>query len=168
MKYIFLFLICALFASCFNEGDCLITATNIMHIQFKKKSNSAIDTTIHFAYQSISFSGTDTFAIVRQAHEVLLPIDISSSTNSATIIFHRINIADTTIQVTDTLEIGYLKQSKVISKDCGAYTFYSNLKILKTNLKSTQIKTFSTSLIKDPTASSVATSSYAINYQILY
>jgi hypothetical protein len=168
MKYIFPFLFCALFASCFNEGDCLITATNIMHIQFKKKSNVTIDTFMNFAYHSISFSGTDTFMIVRPAaHEVLLPIDINSAINSATLIFHRIN-PDSSIQATDTIQFGFNKQSKVISKDCGAFIFYSDLKILRTNLKSTQIKTYSTSLLKDPTASSVLPSSYAINYQIFY
>ena len=168
MKYIFLFLICALFASCFNEGDCLITATDIMHVQFKKKSNSALDTLMYFSYHSVSFSGSDTFLIVKPyASELLLPLEINSSTNSTTVIFHRIN-PDSTIQETDTLQIGYSKQSRVITKDCGAYTFYSNLKILHTNLKSTQIKVFSTSLIKDPTLSSLTPSSYAINYQILY
>lgn len=167
MKYIFPFLICALFGSCFNEGDCLITATNLMHIQFKKKSNISLDTFVNFAPQSIFFSGTDSVASITVAtNELLLPVDIDPSTNATTFYFHRVNPYDSTVLITDTLEVEYSKQTKVISKDCGAYTFYSNLKILNTNLKS--LKVLSTSLIKDPTAGSTAPSSYAINYQIYY
>jgi|GEM_PF-775792 len=166
MRYLFPFFICALFASCFSEGDCLISATNYLHIQFKKKSNTTKDTAIQFAYQSISISGTSTFLVVRPAtNEILIPVDISNETSSTTFIFHRIN-ADSTITATDLLQVGYTKQSKVISKDCGAYTFFQNLKILNTTLDSTQIKVFNTSLVKDPTGFTIA--SYALNYQILY
>ncbi|GHM99245.1 hypothetical protein WSM22_07350 [Cytophagales bacterium WSM2-2] len=139
-----------------------------MHIQFKKRSNSAKDTAILFATQSVIISGTDSvISVVGAQKELLLPVDVNSQANSTTFIFHRLSTDNVTV-VSDTLEIGYTKQSKLVSKDCGAYTYYQNLTILKTSksLESSQFKTFSTSLIKDPTASLIT--SYAINYQILY
>lgn len=150
-----------LFASCFNEGDCLVSATNIMYIQFKKKSNHTKDTAITFAYYSISLLGVDTPLTVKPATaSLLLPVDINS--DATTFIFHRIN-ADSTDRKHDTLQVSYNRQTRVVSRDCGAYTFYVNLKIQKTSLDSLNIKTFSTSLLKDPTSSA-----YAVNYQIFY
>ncbi len=164
MKFVLLIFICGLFVSCFDPGDCLISATNLMHIQFKTQRNQHLDTIVTFAYYSIEVSGTDSVLRVRPAvAELLLPVDISKDTT--TFIFHRIN-ADSSVIGTDTLRLGYVRQGKVISPACGAFTYYQNLKILKTNLGSEQIKAFSSSLIKDPTKSDI--SAYAVNYQIFY
>jgi hypothetical protein len=165
MRVVLFFFICACLASCFSEGDCLISATNYMHIQFRKKSNTALDSAV--AMTSIAVSGTDSIFVFKNDttfHEILLPVDIHNI--STTFIFARQSLTDASVTAVDTMQIGYTPQSKIISKECGAFTFYKDLKILKTNLSSTQIKTLSTSLIKDPTSS--GTSAYAINYQIYY
>ncbi len=162
MKYLFLFFVCALFASCFNEGDCLITATNQLRIQFRKKTSTKTDSLIVF--NSIVVSGTDTILIPSSSvREILLPIDVNADTTL--FVFNRLNPADNS-NVADSLVLSYTRQGKVISKDCGAYTFYQDLKIKKTNL--TDIKTYSISLIKAPTGSPTDFNSYALNYQILY
>ncbi len=167
MKFAVLILICALFGSCFNDGNCLITATNFMHIQFKNettKLDSALD------LKAIYVSGTDSSLVVKVAtHEILLPLDIHS--NTTTFVMQRTNPVDTTIIVYDTLRVGYSMQSKVIAKDCGAFTYYYDLKLLYTNLKDSQIKVFSTSLLADPTQyvpASVNYQAYAVNFQIFY
>lgn len=166
MKYVFPFFLCALFASCFSEGDCSISATNFMHIQFKKRRSLKEDTVITFAYKSVEIVGKSVALTYRPAaSEILLPLDIDPSVSSTTFIFHRIN-ADSSKQATDTIEIGYVMQSKVITKECGAYNFYKDLKILNTNLDSVQIKAFNKNLLKDPNSS--ATTAYALNYQIFY
>jgi hypothetical protein len=165
MKYLLIILIGGLFASCFNEGDCLVSATNIMYIQFKKKSNHTKDTAVAFAYRpSISLTGTinDSTIRVKPATTGLwLPVDINRDTT--TFILHRIDPSDTIKPYDDILQVSYIRQSKVISRDCGAYTFFTNLKIQKTSLDSAQIKYFSKSLLKDPTSSA-----YAVNLQIFY
>lgn len=152
--------------SCFNDGNCLITATNFMHIQFKSqntKLDSALDLT------TIYVSGTDSILVVNAAEkEILLPLDIHS--NTTTFVLQRTNSSNT-LSGSDTLTVGYSAQSKVIAKDCGAFTYYRDLRILYTNLKDSQIKVFSTSLLTDPTlytAGSVNTQAYAVNYQIFY
>jgi hypothetical protein len=166
MKFAMFLLIAVLSGSCFSDGNCLITATNYVHIQFKKETNkldSALDLT------AIYVSGTDTSLVINAAtSEILLPIDIHS--NTTTFILQRTNSLNKP-PVSDTLRVGYSTQSKVIAKDCGAFTYYQNLKILHTNLKDSQIKAFSTSLLTDPTlyvAGAVTYQAYAVNYQIFY
>ncbi len=162
MKFAVLILIVALFGSCFNEGDCLISATNYMHIQFKKETNIKLDTAV--VLDTIHISGTDTVLVINSAtKEILLPVDIHSTTT--TFVFQRTNPADSSLAY-DTLQVGYTTQSKVIAKDCGAFTYYQNLIVLYKSLKDSQLKIFSTSLIKDPTSSGI--SAYAVNYQIFY
>ena len=164
MKFALLIFVCLLFAGCFNPGDCLVSATNYLHIQFKKKSNHAIDTLVSFSYYSIFVSGTDSLLRVRPSTAtLLLPLDVSK--NVTTFIFHRIS-PDSTAIATDTLQLGYNRQGKVISPDCGAFTYYQNLKVLKSNLPSTQINMISTSLVRDPTISDI--SAYAVNFQLFY
>ena len=137
-----------------------------MHIQFKKRRSVKEDTTITFAYNSVEILGKSVALTYRPAaSEILLPLDIDPSASSTTFIFHRI-YADTSQQAIDTIEIGYVKQSKVITKDCGAYNFYKDLKILSTNLDSAQIKAFNKNLLKDPNSSAIT--AYALNYQIFY
>lgn len=157
MRYIFAFFVGVLVIGCFSEGDCLVTATNQLHIQLKKRTNSAKDTAVTF--NSITLSGVAQISGTVTLQEFLLPLNIKS--DSTLIIFNRANSSKP-----DSILLGYSRQSKVITKDCGAYTYFQNLKILKTNLDSTQFKVFHTLLLKDPT--STAVTAYAINYQILY
>jgi hypothetical protein len=157
MKYVFAFFVVGLVMGCFSEGDCLITATNQLHIQLKKRSNTAKDTLMTF--NSISISGGGTSAVSAPISEFLLPLNIKS--DSTLLVFSRANASSP-----DSILLGYTRQSKIITKDCGAYTYFQNLKILKTNLDSTQFKVFHTILLKDPTSSAIT--AYALNYQILY
>jgi len=161
MKYAVLILICVLFGSCLNDGNCLITATNYIHVQFKKESNK-LDTLVDLT--TISVSGTDPdssiLIINSSTKEILLPLDIHS--NKTTFIFNYKNSSPP-----DTLQVGYTAQSKVIAKDCGAFTYYQNLNVLQSSLEDSQIKVFSTSLLKDPTIGN-SYSAYAVNYQIFY
>jgi hypothetical protein len=164
MKFLGLLLLALVVGSCFSDGDCLISATNYMHLQFKKRTNVGLDTTLYFTH--IYVSGTDSIIFKNDTlvSDILLPVDIQS--NSTTFVLQYTSLSDPSRFTFDTLQVGYTTQSKVIAKDCGAFTYYQNLKILKTNLKEAQIKTFSTALIKDPTSTVI--SAYAVNYQLLY
>ena len=131
-----------------------------MHIQFKKESNK-LDTAVDLTTIFVLDTDPDSTLIVNSApKEILLPVDIHSSIT--TFIFHYKNNS-----IPDTLQVGYTAQSKVIAKDCGAFTYYQNLNVLHSSLKESQIKAFSTSLLKDPTLGN-SYSAYAVNYQIFY
>ena len=162
MKFAALGLICVLLGSCLNDGNCLITATNYMHIQFKKESNSKLDTLVNLTTIFVSGANPDSILKINSAtNEILLPVNIHS--NATTFIFNYENSS-----TSDTLQVGYTTQSKIIAKECGAFTYYQNLKILYTKLK---VKAFSTSLLTDPTlyvAGSINYQAYAVNYQIFY
>jgi len=171
MKYVFPFFICVLFASCFSEGDCLITATNYVRIQFKKKENNAQDTVVTFAYHSVNIEGQATSLRYAATSQILLPLNTDQDSASTTFILYRIKATDSTnVKATDTLRLGYTKQTKVISKDCGAFTFYQNLKVLKLNTTgdSIGINTISKNCLKDPTGAANSYTSYAVNFQIFY
>jgi len=157
MKYVFAFFVGGLILGCFSEGDCLISATNQLHVQFKKRSNSAKDTIVTF--NSITISGAGTSTTVNPTSELLLPLNIKS--DSTLIVFNRANAS-----IPDSILLSYNRQTKVITKDCGAYTYFINLKVVKRNLDSAQIKVFNKVLLKDP--ASTATTAYALNYQILF
>lgn len=162
MKWFVLVSLLALFGGCFNDGNCVITATNSMHIQFKKESNKT-DSTI--TLDTVYISGTDTFLIVNSAlTEILLPVDVHH--NVTTFVLTHTN-SDKTKYGSDTIQVGYTAQSKVIARDCGAFTYYQNLNVLHTSLKDSQLKSLSTSLLKDPTIGETP-SAYAVNYQIFY
>jgi len=139
-----------------------------MHIQFKKLSNSK-DSAILLNTVQISGVSKDSIPPVNaKVTEILIPIDIHDTTTI--FILQRTNPADSTTHY-DTLQVGYTAQTKVIAKDCGAFTYYQNLKVLSSNLKDSQIKAFSTSLLTDPTlyvAGSANYQAYAVNYQIFY
>lgn len=160
MKYIFLlFIAMVLVSSCYNEGDCLITSTNNMYIHFSKRSNHAIDSALFI--DTVFVSGSDTVQIYNSSLTVLLlPVDINHDTTMFVI---KHTNSTKTVFASDTLKVAYIRQSKVITKACGAYTFFNGLKMVKTNLEDSQIKPYSTSLIYDPTSSA-----YALNYQIFY
>ena len=130
-----------------------------MYIHFSKRSDHTIDSVL--LVDTIFVSGTDTLLVSNQSlSSLLLPVDINHDTT--TFIIKHTNSAKK-VFASDTLQVTYKRQSKVIAKACGAYTFFSDLKIVKTNLEESQIKTFSTSLIYDPTSSA-----YALNYQLFF
>jgi hypothetical protein len=164
MKYAAFILICMVLGSCLNDGNCLITATNNMHLKFKTHRDNKTDTAI--ALTTILISGTVPDSVLKinaTTSEILLPVDIHRDTTTF--------ILQYTSAPSDTLQVTYSKQSKVIAKDCGAFTYYQNLRILHTSFKETQVKEFSTSLLTDPTlyvAASPNYQAYAVNYQISY
>jgi hypothetical protein len=138
-----------------------------MHIQFKKLDDTKLDSAI--VLDTVYISGTDTFLVYNAAvHEILLPVDIHS--NTTTFVLTHSNSTKTSFG-SDTLQVGYSVQSRVIAKDCGAFTYYQNLEIVRKSLKDSQIKAFSTSLLTDPTLYVPASpnyQAYAVNYQIFY
>ena len=164
MKYAGIILICVVLGSCLNDGNCIITATNNMHIQFKTHRDHKTDTSINIT--AIYVSGTDSVLSVNaEVKEVLIPVDIHRDTT--TFIFQYSNATS------NTLQVSYTGQTKIIAKDCGAFTYYQNLKVLypTTDFKESQIKEFSTSLLVDPTlyaGSKKNPSAYAVNYQIFF
>ncbi len=160
MRYIFPIIIFVLFSSCFSEGDCLVTATNQMYIQLKKKSAPTTDTLIYFL--NIQVSGTDSvFKFTSSTASLLLPLNIKRDTTS--FIFQRVNPLDSSQVIpADTFRVSYTRLTKVLGKNCGAYQFYQNLNPVKVS-RSLSVKDYNNFLIKNP-----STQQNALNYQLFF
>jgi hypothetical protein len=159
MRILLFFVTCLILSGCFTQGDCLVSATNLMRIQFKKK-NTKSDTSVSITY--VSFSGTDSIlAPTTAVTELILPVD--GHVDSTRFIFHRVKASDNSITGVDTLTVKYDIQSSVATPDCGAYTYYQNLKVVKFSRGDSLIKVFNKSLAKDPTSQT-----YAINFWIYF
>jgi hypothetical protein len=155
MARIFLFLLVLLLgASCFNEPDCIVTASSAVKIDFKRVEinqttlvSTVVDATIPFT--SVSVSGIDTaFLKNRQLATLTLPIDPRAKK-----IKYVFDIAstNTTPARKDSIEFSYSAESRVISPTCGAYAFFFDLKVTSTNLDSTRYRVLNTRLLKNTT-----------------
>jgi tetrahydromethanopterin S-methyltransferase subunit F len=158
MARLLLFLLVLLFGvSCFNEPDCLITASSAIKIDFRQtKTNpttlvrSVVDSALVF--NSVFVSGIDTAYIKYRANQtftsVTLPVDPRVKT-----IKYVFNIRSTSGVITrkDSLEFSYASESIVIAPRCGAYTYFLDLKVTNTNYDSTRYRIVSSRLLKSTT-----------------
>jgi hypothetical protein len=159
MRILLFFVACLVLSGCFTQGDCLVSATNMMRIQFKKK-NTKSDTSISIT--AIEISGTDSILVpVSALTELAIPVNGRADTTR--FIIHRVKATDNSITGVDTLTIQYNIQGSVATPDCGAFTYYQNLKILKFSRGDSLINAFNRNLAKDPTSQV-----YAINYWIYF
>jgi len=104
-------------AGCLNEPDCIITSTNRVKISFKIDSKTARP----IAFTKINVSGLEKdFYAGQTVSAVDLPVDPENIESTFTFYFEdRI----------ETMRLTYIKQSEVISADCGAFTNYSSLAV---------------------------------------
>ena len=180
MRILLLFVVCLVMSSCFTQGDCLVSATNNLRIQFKKK-NTATDTAVTITY--IEISGTDSILVPtivssKLAYLVLpktaaIPdpttalsdflIPINGHTDTTRFIFHRIKASDPTVADADILTLKYDIQGIVATSDCGAYNYYQNLRVIRFNRGDSLLKMYNRNLAKNPTSQE-----YAINLRIYF
>jgi hypothetical protein len=152
---LFLFTLLILFStSCFNEADCIITATTAIKIDFKQvKINSTtlvksvLDSALLLNYVKVSGIDTTYFKKVK-ASSVTLPINPSSK--EVTYIFER-NSASGAITKIDSIKFSYSDESRVLSAKCGAFTYFLNLKVTSTSFDSTKYKLVNNRLLKGAT-----------------
>jgi Family of unknown function (DUF6452) len=153
---ILLFALLLLFgASCFNEPDCIVTATTSIKIDFKQTTTnkttllkSIVDSTVIFS--SVYVYGIDTGAYIQNKKSSSVTLPINPEKKSMKYVF---NIQSTTGAITrkDSLEFSFDSESRVISQKCGAYTYFLNLKVTDTNLESTKYKLTNNRLLKNTT-----------------
>ena len=153
-RILLLLLLVLIGVSCFNEPDCIITATSAIKIDFKQykvdKNTlklTAVDTAVIFT--SVWVSGIDTaFAKNIQATSLTLPINLKEKA-----VKYRLNIrsASGTITRTDSLQYSFSSESRVIAPTCGAFTYFVNLKLTSTNLAETKYKLVNSNLLKSTT-----------------
>jgi hypothetical protein len=106
-----------LLSGCFEEPDCLITATNMLKIVFKLESG-AVDPV---SFTGITTTGSDTvFYSGGQASTVLLPLN-PSATGVRFVFTHSLGV--------DSLDLSYLAVAELVNPDCGTQLYFKGLEI---------------------------------------
>jgi hypothetical protein len=141
--------------SCFNEPDCIVTATTSIKIDFKQTKidgttllRSVVDSEVIFS--SVYVAGIDTGAFIQNKRLSSLTLPINPQTKSIKYVFN-IKSDNSAITRKDSLEFSFDSESRIISQKCGAFTYFLNLKIEQTNLDSTQYKLTNNRLLKNTT-----------------
>jgi len=141
-------------ASCFNEPDCIVTATTSIKIDFKQTKTdkttlikSVVDSALILNY--VKVTGIDTSYLTNKTTAtVTLPINPKEKT--ITYYLFRKSASGATTRL-DSIKFSFSEEGRVIAPKCGAYTFFLDLKVVQTSFSQTQYKITSTRLLKNTT-----------------
>jgi 3D (Asp-Asp-Asp) domain-containing protein len=151
-KYLLFTFLTILLSGCFDKGDCLITATNLMQVKLLTKADRK-ENKIKFSSVTVSGSNSILYKDTETA-TLLLPVDPGQGSTIFTL-----NYGSTP----STITVSYSQEAKVIAVDCGAFTYYEDLQITNTTYPEGSIKLFNTQLLHD-----VSTQAYANNVEIYF
>lgn len=151
-KYIFFTFLTVLLSGCFDKGDCLITATNVMQVKLLTKADRK-ENKVKFSSVTISGSNAILYKEVETA-TLLLPVNPGQGSTTFTLNYQ---------STTSTITVSYSQEAKVIAVDCGAFTYYNDLQLTDTTFPEGSIKLFNTQLLHD-----VTTQAYANNVEVYF
>lgn len=141
-------------ASCFNEPDCIVTATSSIKIDFKQTKTdkitllkSVVDSALVLKY--VNVTGIDT-AYVKNRISATLTLPINPKTKTITYYLFRQSVSGASTRL-DSIQFSFAEEGRVIAPKCGAYTFFLDLKVVQTSFSQTQYKITSTRLLKNTT-----------------
>lgn len=151
-KYLLFTFLTILLSGCFDKGDCLVTATNLMQVKLLTKADRK-ENKVKFSSVTVSGSNSILYKDAETA-TLLLPVDPGQSSTTFTL-----NYGSTPSMIT----VSYSQEAKVIAVDCGAFTYYKDLQITNTTYPEGSIKLFNTQLLHD-----VSTQAYANNVEVYF
>lgn len=121
--------------ACFDEGNCIVNFTDVVNVAFKNMNNSAI--TINF--DSVQSDGITLQNYTAQARSTLeLPVNPHRDTTRF-LLYYGGNI--------DSLDVTYKREAVILTSDCGANNYVTQLKIAFTSLDSARV--INDKLLKD-------------------
>ncbi len=155
MVRILLFLMMILVgSSCFNEPDCVVTASTAIKIDFKQTKTdkitllkSVVDSALVLNY--VNVTGIDT-AYIKNKITATVTLPINPKTKTITYYLFRQSVSGATTRL-DSIKFSFAEEGRVIAPKCGAYTFFLDLKVVQTSFSQTQYKITSTRLLKNTT-----------------
>lgn len=124
-------------SSCFNQGECLITNTNIVRVSLRTKKDGAV---VGVAFTSVSVLN-DTVLYQNKTESVLL-LPVNPGVTETSFVFVR-------GERTDTLSLGYSNQTVVLAPQCGAFPYQRNLAITRSTFGQDSVVVTNPSLLKD-------------------
>ena len=138
-------------SSCFNQGDCLITASPYTKIDFYQKKDKT-PKIITFSYVEVFGAGTAYQDSV--VSSLLLPVDPNGDTTRFVLHYE---------DKSDFITVKYSSITRIISPECGAFVYYKDLEIVKTSFDETLIRLTNNQLLKD-----AVNNKYATNLQVFF
>ena len=121
--------------ACFDEGNCIVNFTDVVNVAFKNFNNAAVTV----AFDSIQSDGiTLKNYTAKQQSALQLPVNPHRDT-TLFIFFYGGNI--------DSLEMAYKRQAVILTSDCGANNYVTQLRIAFTDLDSARV--INDKLLKD-------------------
>jgi hypothetical protein len=116
--------------SCFDQGDCIFTSTNLIRIDFANVNKKSEPFAV--VIDSILIPGKVTFKADTAIAASTYVVSIDPNDTRTEFVFYRQN------QV-DRLVLTYTTQSQVLGLDCGTYQFKNDLTIESTTFSNVTI-----------------------------
>ncbi|HEX8059836.1 MAG TPA: DUF6452 family protein [Cyclobacteriaceae bacterium] len=119
----FLFVgLCILMASCYDKGDCILTSSNLVRIDFYNSKSTASAKAIVFD-SALVLPANYMFKDAKPVSvtTLLLPVDPAES-QTAFVLYYSKKV--------DTLLVSYTTQAQVLSPNCGTFRYQNDLKIV--------------------------------------
>lgn len=113
-------------ASCYDKGDCILTSSNLVRIDFYGSAATTTAKNILFDSAIVLPTGylfKDSASI--SVPSITLPVDPTLSQTTFVIYYDK---------KIDTLVFSYTTQTKVLSPDCGSYGYQKDLSIVYSTL----------------------------------
>jgi len=152
-KAVLLIFLIFLSSSCFNKGDCLITASELTRIDLYQKTDKQPKTVL-FSSITVSGYGTTLQQDSVNSSTLLIPVNPNGDTTRFTFNYG---------EKSDFITVSYSSATRIIAPDCGAFTYYSNLGIVNTSFDRSLIKLVNTRLLRNP-----ANNKNATNLQLFF
>jgi len=125
-------------SSCFDQGECLITNSNMVRVSLRSMKDKTV---ITVALKSVSVLNHDTALYANaDASALLLPVDPGVNETSYLFVYG---------DKTDTLSLGYDNQTVVLAPQCGAFPYQRNLTVTNSTFGQDSVVVTNPSLLKD-------------------
>jgi hypothetical protein len=149
LRILIIVFVTLLASSCFDKGDCLINNSNLIKINFKKKTDN---TPLDVAFSSITVEGTSIVLYQSKTVKTIqLPVDVTKT--STTFI---LNFGGAQQKITFT----YKNETIIPSVDCGAFVYQTDVKISESTFDPTSLRLVNNQLLKN-------TDTNFVNFEIL-
>jgi hypothetical protein len=125
-------------SACFDEGECLITNTNIVKVSLRSKQTGQL---VSITFDSVSIAHTDSvYYINKQVQGLGLPVN-PGVTEMAYVLAYG--------GKKDTLLLTYTNQSVVLGPACGAFPFQKNLAVKYSTFGQDSVAVTNETLLRD-------------------
>lgn len=156
-RFLILLLAILFVTSCFNEPDCIVTASTAIKIDFKQTKTdkitllkSVVDSALVFDYVKVSGIDTSYIKYVKDKTYTSVTLPINPKSRTITYYLNRRSVSGATTRL-DSIQFSFADETRVVAPKCGAFTYFLDLKVVQTSFDATKYKLVSNRLLKNTT-----------------